>query len=95
MKIPLALLLALLVPCALAADTVQRIYTAPDPAASGGIRGSVNVVITHALAVNHDHQSVYRAAMSDGGKAFEFAHLPTGKYDLVLVAEGTASSTRA
>ena len=69
----------------LAADTEQRIYTAPDPAATGGIRGTVNVVVTHALAVNHDHVEVYRAAMSNGGKTFAFEHLPIGKYDLVLV----------
>ena len=79
------LLAALLLPCSLLADTEQRIYTAPDPAATGGIRGTVNVVVTHALAVNHDHVEVYRAVMSNGGKTFQFDHLPVGKYDLVLM----------
>ena len=85
MKTHSLLLAALLLPCTLAADTEQRIYTAPDPAATGGIRGTVNVVVTHALAVNHDHLEVYRAEMSNGGKTFQFSHLPVGKYDLVLV----------
>ena len=84
---PLFLLLLWLAPGLLAADTVQRIYTVPDPAATGGIRGSVGVVITHALAVNHDRIEVYRAEMSDGGKSFVFPHLPVGKYDLVLVGQ--------
>ena len=87
MKFSPLFLLLLLVPCAFAADTVQRIYTAPDPTATGGIRGSVNAVITHAIAVNHDRLRVYRADMSDGGKTFVFSHLPTGKYDLVLVGK--------
>ncbi len=84
-----SLLMALLVPCAFAADTEQRIYTAPDPMATGGIRGTVNAVVTHALAVNHDHVEVYRAEMTNGGRTFEFAHLPVGKYDLVLVTTDT------
>ena len=87
MKLSPLFLLLLLVPCALAADTVQRIYTAPDPAATGGIRGSVNAVITHAIAVDHDRLRVYRADMADGGKTFVFSHLPTGRYDLVLVGK--------
>ena len=81
----LALLFALVLgPCALA-DTEQRLYTAPDPSASGGIRGTVNAVVTHALAVDHERVHVYRADMSNGGKTFVFSHLPVGKYDLVLV----------
>ena len=85
MKLLSLLFVSLLVPCAFAADTVQRIYTAPDPAATGGIKGTVNAVITHALAVNHDHVEVYRGEVSNGGRTFQFAHLPVGKYDLVLV----------
>ncbi len=85
MKLHFLLLAALLAPCALAADTEQRIYTAPDPAATGGIRGTVNAVVTHAIAVNHDHVEVYRGETSNGGKTFQFSHLPVGKYDLVLV----------
>ena len=84
MKIVSLLLPFLLVAAALADEPVQRIYTAPNPAAPGGIRGSVNVVLTHAIAVEHDRTRVYRGTLG-GGKAFSFAGLPVGKYDLVLV----------
>lgn len=65
-----------------------RIYTAPDPAATGGIEGTAPMPLTHALAIDHDRLHVYRSDLTDGGKAFQFHHLPVGKYDLVLVAEG-------
>lgn len=90
MKVTLLFLasLLLLLPCAfLAADTEQRIYTVPDPADGGGLRGRVGVVVTHALAVDHERVRVYRADMTDGGHAFLFPHLPTGKYDVVLVTK--------
>jgi hypothetical protein len=76
----------LLLPGALAADTVQRIYTVPDPQDAGGIKGRCAASTTHALAVNRDHVRVYRGETSADGHAFNFAHLPLGKYDLVLVA---------
>ena len=79
------LLLVLLASGAFAAETIQRIYSAPDPAAHGGISGTVNVTLTHALAVEHDRVHVYRGALTDGNKGFRFDGLPTGKYDLVLV----------
>ena len=85
----LIVLAAVFAPLAVA-ETVQRIYTEPDPAAGGGIRGSVDAVVTHALAVDHQRVHVYRAAMSDGGKAFDFEHLPVGKYDLVFVTSDGA-----
>jgi hypothetical protein len=69
----------------LAADTVQRIYTAPDPQDTAGIKGSCGANITHALAVNHDHVRVYRGTVSADGRSFDFEHLPLGKYDLVMV----------
>ena len=65
-----------------------RIYSVPDPAAQGGIEGGTAIPLTHALAVAHDRLRVYRADLSDGRKSFRFPHLPVGKYDLVLVAEG-------
>jgi hypothetical protein len=77
--------LLLLSPGALAADTVQRIYTTPNPQDTGGIKGSCEANITHALAVNHDHLRVYRGAVSADGRAFDFEHLPLGKFDLVMV----------
>ena len=80
----------LLLPAAFAGDTVQRIYTVPDPADTGGIKGSCGANITHALAVNHDHLRVYRGEVSAGGRSFVFAHLPVGKYDLVMVTNNKA-----
>ena len=85
-----ALAATLALPCIFAADTVQRIYTAPDPADRGGIKGSCAANITHALAVNHDRQRVYRGAVSAGGGGFDFPHLPVGKYDLVMVTKDKA-----
>ncbi len=72
------------------ADTVQRIYTAPDPTSQGGITGSVSLPVTHAIAIEHGHTKVYRAGMTDGGKTFLFEHLPIGKYDIVLVTASGA-----
>ena len=66
---------------------LQRIYTAPDPAAQGGAEGSVDAPLIYALAINHDLVRVYQAALSDGGKAFKFTGLPTGKYDIVLLSQ--------
>ena len=85
MKIVPLLLSFWLVAAALADEPAQRIYTAPDATARGGIRGVVNVVLTHALAVEHDRTRVYRGTLSDGNKGFSFSGLPVGKYDLVLV----------
>lgn len=65
-----------------------RIYTAPDNSAPRGIEGSVPVELTHAIAIDHDRLHVYLGALSDGGRAFHFPHLPVGKYDLVLVTKG-------
>jgi len=63
-----------------------RIYTAPDPAATGGIEGTAPMPLAHALAVEHGRLHVYRADLTDGGKTFQFHHLPVGKFDLVLIA---------
>ena len=67
-----------------------RLYTVPDPAANGGIEGDAGIVLTHALAIDHERVHVYRAELSDAGKVFHFTHLPVGKYDLVLVAKNCA-----
>ena len=74
-------------PSALADDTVQRIYTAPNAQDAGGIKGTCGANITHALAVNHDHLRVYRGEVSIDGRSFVFAHLPVGKYDLAFVTK--------
>jgi len=65
-----------------------RIYTVPDPSSTGGIEGVFPVPVTHALAVDHNREHVYRAELGDGGKSFHFLHLPVGKYDLVFVDAG-------
>ena len=65
-----------------------RIYTNPDPSAAGGIEGATAIPLTHALAIERDRVRVYRGDLTDGGKVFQFIHLPVGKYDLVLVAGG-------
>jgi len=67
-----------------------RIYTQPDPAAPGGIEGSAGMELTHALAVDHERAHVYLATLSEGGRHFHFAHLPIGKFDLVLVSKNRA-----
>ena len=78
---------ALWLPCVMADDTVQRIYTEPKPEDAGGIKGTCGTNITHALAVNHDRLRVYRGTVSPDGRSFVFAHLPVGKYDLALVTK--------
>ena len=67
-----------------------RIYTKPDTADAGGIQGQAGVELTHAIAIDQERAHVYLAELSDGGKAFGFAHLPIGKYDLVLVTKDGA-----
>lgn len=78
--------------CACSLNTIMadpgRIYTAPDPSATGGIEGVSPVRITHALAVDHERANVYRATVAEDGKSFSFSQLPVGKYDLVLVDAG-------
>lgn len=65
-----------------------RIYTAPDPAATGGIAGTLaGGELTHAMAVDSERVKVYRAVPVAGSNEFHFEHLPVGKYDLVLVTK--------
>lgn len=75
----------MLLVCATAAFAqAGRIYTAPEPGASGGIAGRVREELTHAVAVEHDRVRVFRAELSENGTAFRLEGLPTGKYDFVL-----------
>ena len=71
---------------ALAQTTV--LYTKPAAGATGGISGKVDAELTHAIALNRDYTQCYRGDLSDGGKAFRIAGLPTGKYDLICVTKG-------
>ncbi|MDD5350095.1 MAG: hypothetical protein PHQ12_07775 [Chthoniobacteraceae bacterium] len=70
--------------CTAAFAQAGRIYTAPDPAATGGLEGSVAEPLSHAIAVERDRTRVFLAALNADGTAFRFEHLPVGKYDLVL-----------
>jgi hypothetical protein len=63
-----------------------NLYTKPEASASGGISGQINQELTHAIALEHNRVSCYKAELS-GGKAFRFTGLPTGKYDLVLITK--------
>ena len=87
MKTFLGVLLLICCAALLRADP-GRIYTVPDSAATGGIEGTAPMPLTHALAVEHDRLHVYRADLTDGGRTFQFHHLPVGKYDLVLIGAG-------
>ena len=69
-------------------EDAGRIYTAPDPAATGGITGTLPVgELTHAMAVDSERVRVYRALPVAGSNLFRFENLPVGKYDLVLVTK--------
>ncbi len=68
--------------------TVQstRLYTPPDPAARGGIRGTTDTAVEAVFAIPiHDPSKVYRAELSGGGREFSFRGLPVGKYDLLVL----------
>ena len=80
------LLLALFFPLT-ALPQAGRIYTKPDPASQGAITGHIATELTHAIAIEHDRTRVFLAELADSGKRFQFTHLPTGKYDLLLVAK--------
>ena len=71
---------------ALAQSTV--LYTKPAAGANGGISGKVDTELTHAIALNRDNAQCFRGDLSDGGKSFRIAGLPTGKYDLICVTKG-------
>lgn len=73
--------------------TVQssRLYTAPDPQASGGIQGrfdppSKPAAAVFVLAIDNWKQ-VYRAAVAPDGRSFECTGLPVGRYDLLILAD--------
>jgi hypothetical protein len=67
-----------------------RLYKKPDPASTGGLRGSVGspvLPIEQILAVSADDvDEVYEGAVEGPQRnAFQFRGLPVGKYDLVVV----------
>ncbi|MEI6083409.1 MAG: hypothetical protein WCS70_03820 [Verrucomicrobiota bacterium] len=77
----------LLFSASLALAQAGRIYTAPEPSATGGIVGIVPVEgLTHVLAIDQERVKVFRGSSSGG--QFRLEHLPVGKYDVVLVTNG-------
>ena len=86
----LILLAALLLGATPLLAQTANLYTKPVAGATGGLAGKVDRELTHALALHHDRKQCFRAELSDGGKAFRFSGLPTGKYDVMLVAKGGA-----
>jgi hypothetical protein len=86
-------LLSLATLCA-AAEPMERtrLYTAPDAASKGGLKGRVTkpaLPIEQILATpTADPEKVYQGEVSGTKReAFEFKGLPVGKYDLVVVFE--------
>jgi hypothetical protein len=68
----------------------DRLYTAPDPAASGGIRGEITgprKPVRQILAIPADDpELVYMAALSGSdGHTFTLTGLPMRKYDLFVI----------
>ncbi len=69
----------------------KYLYTNPDPAAEGGIQGTIAYPddrLVHALAMPpHEPRFVYLGTVTDNGRGFIFRGLPVAKYDLVLAFE--------
>lgn len=89
-------LLSLVALCASApaADPPERtrLYTTPDPASPGGLRGRItnpDAPIEQILAVPAANiETVYQGETTGAKKdAFQFKGLPVGKYDLVVIFE--------
>ena len=84
------ILLALATATATAAPERYRLYTKPDPEATGGITGSIGNPrrpIEQILAIPPDEpRLVYEGTVSGGARRdFAFAGLPMRKYDLVVI----------
>ena len=66
-----------------------KLYTPPDPASGGGIEGRIaapDKAIAGIFAMpQDDYKRVYRGDTDGDGRAFHFAGLPPGKYDLVVL----------
>ncbi len=69
------------------AENTRNFYQHPVAGANGGLSGTVDQPVTHALALNRDRVSCYKGELSADGKSFKLTGLPTGKYDLIFVTK--------
>ncbi|NQU38364.1 MAG: hypothetical protein HQ523_00250 [Lentisphaerae bacterium] len=91
MKQLLRLCALLLLACSAAAER-DRLYTATDPSASGGIQGTIltpSLPIMQVLAIPPDEPGlVYEGQLTGSDRrSFRFEGLPMRKYDLILIYE--------
>ncbi|MEI8233267.1 MAG: hypothetical protein WCH57_01125 [Verrucomicrobiota bacterium] len=64
----------------------EKLYTAPDPTAQGGISLTASSPVESAFAVPQGNQFlVYKGTVDANKKAITFVGLPIAKYDLMLV----------
>ena len=92
MALRLALFTLLFAAVALAQNPPERtrLYTKPDPANTGGLKGRISkpqLPIEQILALPTDSiEEVYQGEITGTGRdTFEFKGLPVGKYDLVVI----------
>ena len=92
MALRLALFTLLFAAVALAQNPPERtrLYTKPDPANTGGLKGRISkpqLPIEQILALPSDSiEEVYQGEITGTGRdTFEFKGLPVGKYDLVVI----------
>jgi hypothetical protein len=67
-----------------------RLYTKPDPADTGGLKGRITnptIPVEQILAIpTEDPEKVYLGEVTDSQRTtFEFKGLPVGKYDLIVI----------
>jgi len=92
MALRLLLLIALFAGSAFAQNSPERtrLYTKPDPANAGGLKGRIakpELPIEAILATPAENpEEVYEGEITDPKRAaFEFKNLPVGKYDLIVI----------
>ena len=93
MSLRFFLIAALLATTAFAQNPPERtrLYTKPDPANTGGLKGRIakpESPIEEILAVSAENvEEVYEGAITGAKRdAFQFKNLPVGKYDLIVIS---------
>jgi hypothetical protein len=75
----------------LAGAANERLYTAPDPASPGGLKGHIArpaQPVGSVVAVPRDEPGkAYDGTLGGDGREFRFEGLPMGKYDLLVIYE--------